>query len=297
MHIFVTGATGFLGTAVIGELLSHGHTVLALNRSPAGIIKLDRPGVTTHPGNLEDLESLQSGAAQTDATIHTGFIHDWNRYPEACQIDAKAITAIGQILKGTNKPFAISSAAELVQVRPGHPAIETDPCAAHHSRTAGHNAFLDLTTQGVRTIIVRLPPSIHGKGDHAFVPMLIDNAKSKGSSTYLDGGLNRWSSVHRNDAASLFRLIVEQSDNIRPGTVYHAVSDAGTPFKDLATLIGNKLNIPVIDAPTEQGANQLGSMARFAGIDYWTSSEITRKSLGWTPKEAGWLDDIEANYF
>ncbi|MEO6521375.1 MAG: SDR family oxidoreductase [Mucilaginibacter sp.] len=294
MKVFVTGATGFVGTAVVEDLIKAGHEVLGLARSDASAEKLKAAGAQVHRGDLEDLDSLRSGAAQADGVIHTGFIHDFSRFAVVCEVDKVAIATIGEVLAGTNKPFVVTSGTALV--KPGTMATEDmdpDHDALHSPRRSepASDAVADL---GVRTSVVRLSPSVHGEGDHGFVPVLINIAREKGFAAYIGEGQNRWTGVQRFDTGSLYRLALEK------GTAkarFHGVDGEGIAFKAIAEVIGKNLNIPVRSISQEAAAEHFGWFAAFAGIDCPASSKITRETLGWQPSGISLLEDMEQYYF
>ncbi|HET9955028.1 MAG TPA: SDR family oxidoreductase [Polyangiaceae bacterium] len=295
MRIFVTGATGFIGSAVVRELLGAGHEVLGLARSDAGAASLQGLGVEVQRGSIEDLESLKRGAAATDAVVHTAFNHDFTRFKQSCEDDRRAVEALGAALAGTPRPLIVTSA---LGVLPKGTLLTEDvvvsPGPNAHPRSATEEAADAVAARGVRVSVVRLPPSVHGDGDPHFVSMLIRHARAKGCSAYLDTGENHWSAVHRLDAAQLYRAILER----RPeGGRYHAVAEEGIPFRELAAAIGHRLGVPVISVARSEAVAHFGWLGNFTAMDLRASSARTRERLGWNPKQVGLLQDLEQDHY
>lgn len=295
MKVFVTGATGFVGTAVVQELLKAGHTVLGLARSEESAKKLIDAGAEVHHGDLNNFESLKSGAAIANAVIHLGFVHDFSRFEEMCKLDGKVIENIGETLIGTDKPFLITSGTALFS-KDGL-TTENDLLANNpHPRIATENAADKMAAKGVKVAVIRLSPSVHGEGDLiGFVPLLIKIAREKGVSAMINDGNNHWPAVHRFDAAKLYRLALEKT--FEKGTRFHAVAEQGIPFKTIAKEISERLNIPLVSLNSEEAVEHFSWFTHFAKLDNQTSSEITRKALDWNPQHSSLLKDLKGSVY
>jgi len=292
MRVFVTGATGFVGTAVARELIDAGHRVLGLARSDAAAQSLVAAGAAVHRGSLEDPESLRSGAAAADGVIHTAFIHDFSNYGPAAKADRRAIETLGSALAGSDRPLIVTSGSLLAQ-RQGALATEEDAHNPNFPRKS-EEAARGLAAQGVRAAVLRLPPSVHGNGDHGFVPYLISIAREKGVSAFIGEGLNCWPAVHRLDAAHLYRLVLEKGS---AGATYHAVAGEGVPTREIADAIGRGVNVPVVSKSHEAAADHFGWIAPFFGIDGPASSALTQERLGWRPVQPGIIADLNAEHY
>lgn len=295
MRVFVTGATGFIGSAVVRELIDSGHEVVGLTRSDRGAKALISWGAKAHQGDLEDLPSLRNGAAASDGVIHLAFVHDFSRYADAGQIDRRAVEAMGTELAGSGRPLVITSGTLVFKA--GQVAAEDaapDVSSAASIRLLAEDAVNALAEKGVRASVVRLAPSVHGEGDHGFIPTAINVAREKGASAYIGDGSNRWPAVHRLDAARLFRLALEKGV---AGAKYHGAAEEGIPFREIAEVIGERLRLPVVGKSPEESAGHFGWLSFAAGFDNPASSRKTQERLGWHPMQAGLLADLDQNYY
>lgn len=291
MRVFVTGASGWIGSALVPELINAGHQVLGLARSDSSAAAVAAAGAEVLRGDLDDLDSLRAGAAGSDGVIHLAFIHDFTRFAASIHADGRAIEAMGAALEGSGKPLVIASGTPAV---PGSVATELDESVSG-APTAGRDAnartVLGMAERGVRSSVVRLPRSVHGEGDHhGFLAGLIGIARDKGVSGYVGDGAGRWPAVHALDAAHLFRLAVERAP---AGSVLHAVGDEGVPIREIAGVIGRRLNLPTASVPA-QGFGFLGGIL---AVDQPASSALTRELLGWRPVQPGLIEDLDKGHY
>jgi len=293
MKIFVTGATGFIGSAIVQELISAGHRVLGLTRSDAGAKSLAASGAQVHRGHLEDLESLRVGAAMSDGVIHTAFIHDFSKFAANCEIDRRAIEALGSALAGSDRPLIVS--AGIGPWTPGRPVTEdVDPPAHSPMPRVSEQSAMSLRSQGVKVAVVRLP-QVHNTVKQGLITYAVAVAREQGVSAYVGDGLNRWPAVHVLDAARLYRLALEKRE---AGARYHAVAEEGVPVRDIAEVIGRGLKVPVVALSPEEAPAHFGWLAMFAGLDLSASSAQTEDRLGWHPTGSGLIADLEQmDYF
>jgi nucleoside-diphosphate-sugar epimerase len=288
MRIFVTGATGFIGSALVPELINAGHQVLGMARSDAGAKSLIAARAQVHRGDLDDLESLRSGAAMSDGVIHAAFNHDFSNWVANCEMDRRAIEVLGSALAGSDRPLVITSGTGMA-FTPGRPSTEEDAPNSPIPRVASEVAAASIATQGVRASVMRLP-QVHDTVKQGLITYLIAIARDKGVSAYLGDGLNRWPAVHLLDAAPLYRLAIE---NGTAGARYNAVAEEGVPLRDIAEAIGRGLKLPVVSLSSEQADEHFGWLAAFVGFDLPASSALTQKRLGWRPTGPGLLSDLD----
>ncbi len=298
MPIFVTGASGWIGSAVVAELISAGHDVVGLARSDASAAAVAATGAQVRRGDLGDLDVLRAVAAESDGVVHLAFRHDIafsGDFDTAVSSDLAAIEALGEALAGTDRPLAIASG--LAGLTPGVLATERDapePSPGPGGRIGNERVALALAERGVRAMSVRFAPTVHGDGDHGFVAMIVAADRAAGSAAYIGDGANRWPAVHRFDAARLVRLGIESAP---PGSVLHAVGEEGVALRDVAEAIGRGLDLPVASVSPEQAGAQFGFLAGFLGMDMPVSSELTRELLSWEPTGPGLVDDLEQGHY
>ena len=293
MRVFVTGATGFIGSAIVEDLHAAGHQVVGPARSDTSAKLLESRGVEVLHGSLDDLDILKHGAANSDGVIHCAFIHDFTDRATSIKKDQLAIQTIGSALEGTNRPFLISSG--IFGLANNRLATEQDKANLEKfPRGLAEDITISFSSKDVRSSVIRLPPSVHGKGDHAIIPRMIAIAREKGVSAYIGDGLNRWPSVHRVDVAQLYRLALEKGT---AGARYHGVADEGIPYRDIAEMIGKHLNVPVVSKPIEEAMEHFGFLGHFAQFDAPASSKHTQQEFGWQPIQNSLLADMEENYF
>lgn len=294
MRVFVTGASGWVGAAIVDELIAAGHSVLGLARSDSAAAVIAARGAEVQRGTLDELAVLQQAAAECDAVIHTGFLHDFSRFAESCELDRRAILAMGEVLKGSAQPLLVTGG--MATLAEGRIATENDlprPASSAYPRSSETTAA-ELAARGVRAATVRLPPSVFGEGDHGFVPHLVALAREKGIAAYIDDGSNRWPSVHRRDAARVYRLALEHGV---PASTFHAVADEGMAFRQIAERIAQGLNLPAMSLPPQDAAAHFGWFAGFAAFDVPASSALTRAKLAWEPTQASLMEELALPHY
>jgi nucleoside-diphosphate-sugar epimerase len=294
MRIFLTGATGFIGSALVPELISAGHQVIGMTRSDAGAQALIAAGADVHQGTLEDSDSLRSGAAKADGVIHAAFDHDFSKFVENCEKDSRAIAALGAALAGSNRPLVITSGTGMGGQGPGLPAIENAFDTSHpNPRIASELAGNKLLEAGINVSVMRLP-QVHNPVKQGLISPLVDIARAKGVSAYVGDGRNRWPAGHLLDVVRLYRLALEQAE---PGARYNAVGEEGVESRAIAEALGRGLNLPVVSIPPEKAAEHFGWMGMFVGLDMPASSAQTQARLGWHPTGPSLIADLQAMKF
>jgi nucleoside-diphosphate-sugar epimerase len=292
MRIFVTGASGWIGSAVVPELVRAGHDVVGLARSDAAANAITARGAEVQRGSLEDLDSLHDGAAKSDGVIHLGFVHDFTQFERSVKVDETAIKTMGEALEGSNRPLLIASG--VLALAQGTLATERDAPDPNFPRAQAARYTVALADRGVRSAVVRFAPTVHGVGDQGFIAMLIDIARDKGVSGYVDEGSNRWSAVHVSDAGKLVRLACEDAS---PGSVVHAVADEGIPLRTIAEVIGRHLELPVASIAAADALDHFGWLGLPLAADGAASSAFTQDLLGWRPEEPGLIEDLDAGHY
>ena len=287
MRVFLTGATGFIGTAVAAELIGAGHQVLGVARTDAQMKTLAERGVEPHRGDLTDPASFVAGVKACDGVVHLAFIHDFSRFGENMEIEKATVMAMLDALEGSGKPFVATSGTALLA--PGRLATEAD-APARQGRGETEALVREAAARGVRSSVIRLPPITHEAGDGGFLPPLAAIARDKGVAGYVGDGANRWPAGNRADAAQLYRLALEKGE---PGGVYHAVGDEGVPTRQIAAAIGKRLGLPTASISADEVGAHFGFFAMFIGLDIAASSRLTQERLGWRPTHAGLIEDIE----
>jgi nucleoside-diphosphate-sugar epimerase len=291
MRVFVTGATGFIGAAVVKELIAAGHAVSGLARSPEKAQALASAGAEVVMGSLEDLDGVKCAAAKSDGVIHLAFNHDFSKFVANCEDDRRVIAALGSVLEGSDKPLVVTSGTLIVNTVPGKAATEDDEVASSSviPRAASEEAAQALAAKGVNVSVMRLP-QVHDTTRQGLITFAIELAREKGVSCYVGEGRNRWSAVHIDDAARIYRLALEKAMR---GARYHAVAEEGVPLRDVAEVVGARLKLPVKSISVEEAAAHFGWLAPFVGRDAPASSELTRKRLQWQPRGRGLLADLQ----
>jgi nucleoside-diphosphate-sugar epimerase len=294
MSIFVTGASGWIGSAAIPEIRNAGHEVVGLARSDAAAARVEALGAKVLRGDLTDSVALADAAAASDGVVHLGYHHDFSQIPQAAALDRAAIEAMGEALTGTGRPLLIASGT--LGLRPGSVGTEEDvPEPSLHPRVANAQAAFSFADRGVRAISVRFAPTVHGPGDHGFIAVIVAIARDKGVSAYIGEGTNRWAAVHRLDAGALVALALDRAS---AGSNVHAIAEEGVPTRAIAEAIGAHLNLPVVSIPAERAAEHFGWIGAFFGMDTPASNAITRRTLGWNPTHPTLLEDLAAgSYF
>jgi nucleoside-diphosphate-sugar epimerase len=301
MRVFVTGASGWIGSAVVPELIDAGHEVTGLARSDASAAALTAAGAQVRRGTIDDLDTLRGAAADSDGVIHLAFKHDIafsGDFQGAADADRLAVETFGDALAGSDRPLVIASGVlgftpgRVATEEDGHEATPLTGGPAARQRTA--QLTISLASRGVRSSVLRLPPTVHGEGDNGFLAAIVGVARDKGVSGYIGDGSNRWPAVHRLDAARLFRLALEQAP---AGSTLHAIADEGVPIRDVAEVIGQQLDVPVVSVAPERAAAHFTWLADFLALDSPASSALTRALLGWQPTQPGLVDDLGKGHY
>jgi nucleoside-diphosphate-sugar epimerase len=295
MRVFVTGASGWIGAAVVAELIEAGHEVAGLARSDASAAAVQEAGAEVIRGSLDDLDTLTAAATAADGVIHTAYVHDFSQMEAAAATDRRVITTLGAALEGSGRPLVVTTGTGVLQ--PGRPVSEDDrhdPSTPGHPRRENESVALGLAARGVRVSVVRPAPSVHGEGDHGFVARLVDIARERGASGYVADGANRWAAVHRLDTARLYRMALEQGP---AGSVYHAVGEEGVATREIAEVIARHLNLPLVSVDPGEAADHFGWLGAFFSWDAPASNALTRERLGWEPTHQGLLADLEEGFY
>jgi nucleoside-diphosphate-sugar epimerase len=295
MRVFVTGASGWIGAAVVAELIEAGHEVAGLARSDASAAAVQEAGAEVIRGSLDDLDTLTAAATAADGVIHTAYVHDFSQMEAAAATDRRVITTLGAALEGSGRPLVVTTGTGVLQ--PGRPVSEDDrhdPSTPGHPRRENESVALGLAARGVRVSVVRPAPSVHGEGDHGFVARLVNIARERGASGYVADGANRWAAVHRLDTARLYRMALEQGP---AGSVYHAVGEEGVATREIAEVIARHLNLPLVSVDPGEAADHFGWLGAFFSWDAPASNALTRERLGWEPTHQGLLADLEEGFY
>ncbi|WP_407529372.1 SDR family oxidoreductase [Methylobacterium oryzisoli] len=291
MRVFVTGATGFIGSRIVPELIGAGHEVVGLTRSEEGARQLASLGAASHHGTLDDPQSLARGADEADAVIHAAFDHDFSRYVENCEKDARVIEALGAVLAGTDRPLLVTSGTAMGSAGPGETAVEQVANLEHSiPRAASEQAAAEVADKGVSVAVVRLP-QVHDAVKQGLITFYIEHAREKGVCAYVGDGGGRWCAAHVDDVARLYRLALERHES---GARWHAAAEEGVPMREIAAVIGAALRVPIRSLPPEEASAHFGWLSIFAGLDMPASSAWTRERLGWRPTGPSLLDDLQA---
>jgi nucleoside-diphosphate-sugar epimerase len=295
MRVFVTGASGWIGSAVVPELLAAGHEVVGLARSDASAAALIAAGAHAHRGDIDDLDSLRAGAESADGVIHLAFKHDFSDYAGAGRTERAVIETFGDVLADSNRPFLFASGLAILGDGSDLTEHDRSPYVGPDTpRGGGEQLALSFADRGIRSVALRFAPTVHGDGDHGFMSVLVATAREKGAAGYVGEGGNRWPAVHRADAAHMVALALEKAP---AGSAVHAVAEAGIPTRDIAGAIGRSVNVPVVSIAPEDAAEHFGWIGAFFSLDIHASSEITREVLGWAPTHPTLLEDLEAGRY